>query len=470
MIMKKYSILLIAAALSLSQTACQEDFIDLNPISSANLNSFYKSQKDFETAIVGVYNIFQGVHSTMWTEYNEFRGDTYTHIMYSYAEISNNAFQSNTTSTMWNTMYQMITYSNLILDRIDAVSMDEAVKARIKGEAQFFRAYGYFALVRIFGDVPLVLKEVSTSEALQIGRSPIKEVYGQITKDLTAAIGVLPATLTAAQNGRVSKQAAEVELARAYLTMSGIPLKENHWADAKPLLESVIKSGQYAFAPTYAEIFSLENERGKEVILGAKFKIGGIGESTQYQRQFNPAYGGNPVFEKGVYESYEAGDIRRDFNIAKEFTTLEGTKIAALNNTKFDYGYDRASTESGMDFPVQRYTDVLLLYAEVLSEVDGKVNTESLVLLNQVRKRAGLKDLTSAQVPDLASFRVAMQKERRSELMFECVRWFDLVRTGTAVEALKAIGLNANDNWLLFPLPQTEIDKMQGVLKQNPGY
>jgi hypothetical protein len=466
--MKKYKILLIAAGLCLGQTACNENFIDRNPISSANVNSFYKTQKDFETAIVGVYNTFQSVHSTMWTEYNEFRGDTYTHIQYSYAEISNNTFQSNTTSSMWNTMYQMITYSNIILDRIDAVEMDAAVKSRIKGEAQFFRAYGYFALVRIFGDVPLFTKEITPAEALQTGRTPIRDVYAQITKDFKDAAGSLPATLTATQNGRITKHAAEVELSRAYIMMSGFPLKENHWADAKPLLEDVINSGQYVFAPTYQENFSLENERGKEVILGAKFKIGGIGESTQYQRQYNPAYGGNPLFKKGVFESYETGDIRRDFNIAQEYTTLEGKTIQMLNNAKFDYGYDRASTESGMDFPVQRYTDVLLMYSEVLSEIDGKVNTQSLSLLNQVRKRAGLKDLAATM--DLEAFRIAMQKERRSELMFECVRWFDLVRTGNAVNALKAVGLAANENWLLFPLPQTEIDKMQGVLKQNPGY
>ncbi|PWJ56899.1 SusD-like starch-binding protein associating with outer membrane [Dyadobacter jejuensis] len=464
--MKKY-ILLIAVAMGLSQTACKEDFIDLSPISSANINSFYQSEKDFETAIVGVYNVFQSVHSTMWTEYNEFRGDTYTHIQYSYAEISNNTFQSNTTATMWNTMYRMITYSNIILDRIDAVEMDEGVKARIKGEAQFFRAYAYFALVRIYGDVPLITKEVSTSEALEIGRTPTKEVYAQITMDLTAAIASLPTSLTSAEQGRLTKYAAEVELSRAYMTMSGYPLKENHWADAKPLLEDVINSGQFIFSPTYEEIFTLENEGGAEIILGAKFKIGGVGESTQYQRQFNPTYGGNPLFENGVYESFESGDIRRDFNIAQEYTTLVGATIEALNNTKFDYGYDRASTESGMDFPVQRYTDVLLMYAEVLAEVDGAVPAKSLEILNQVRTRAGLEELA---ITDLSQFRVAMQKERRSELMFECVRWFDLVRTEMAVDALKAIGHDANENWLLFPLPQTEIDKMQGVLKQNPGY
>lgn len=468
--MKRYITILAVAALVLGQTSCSEDFIELSPISSANTNSFYKNQKDFEMAIVGVYNVFQSVHSTMWTEYLEFRGDTYTHPGYTYQEISNNVFLPNTTSSMWSTMYQMISYSNIILERIDAVEMDEAVKTRIKGEALFFRGYAYFALVRIFGDVPLVTSEISTDEALQIGRTPVKEVYGQLTNDLTNAAAALPQTLEATQLGRITRYAAEGELARAYITMSGFPLKENHWADAKVLLDDIIESKQFEFSPTYQDIFSFQNERGKEIILAAKFKIGGIGESTQYQRQFNPAYGGSPILETGVYESYEAGDIRRDFNIATEYTTLVGVVIPMLNNTKFDYGYDKASTESGMDFPVLRYTDVLLLKAEVMTEILGAVDNESLAILNQVRNRAGLADLATADVPDPAAFRIAIQKERRSELMFECVRWFDLVRTGTAVEALQALGLNANENWLLFPLPQLEIDKMQGLIKQNPGY
>jgi len=466
--MKRYINILVVFVLVLGHTSCSEEFIELNPISSANINSFYKNQNDFEMAIVGVYNVFQSVHSTMWTEYLEFRGDTYTHVGYTYQEISNNVFLPNTTSTMWNTMYQMISYSNTILARIDAVEMDEAVKMRIKGEAQFFRGYAYFALVRIFGDIPLFTAEISTTEALEIGRTSVKVVYDQIIDDLAKASAALP--LEAAQHGRITRYAAEGELARAYVTMSGFPLKENHWSEAKPLLDDIINSQKFEFSPTYQDIFSLENERGKEVILSAKFKIGGIGESTQYQRQFNPTYGGFPTLETGVYESYESGDVRRDFNIATEYTTLTGEVLPLLNNTKFDYGYDRPSTESGMDFPVLRYTDVLLLKAEVMTEIAGAVDSESLLILNQVRKRAGLADLTTTEIPDQAAFRIAIQKERRSELMFECVRWFDLVRTGTAVEALKAVGLNADESWLLFPLPQVEIDKMQGVINQNPGY
>jgi hypothetical protein len=106
-----------------------------------------------------------------------------------------------------------------------------------------------------------------------------------------------------------------------------------------------------------------------------------------------------------------------------------------------------------------------------LSEIANGVPSQSLDILNNVRNRAGLTSLTATNVPNIAAFRLAMEKERRSELMFECVRWFDIVRTGRAVDLLKAIGKNANDTWLLFPIPQTEIDKVgKDILPQNPGY
>jgi len=119
-----------------------------------------------------------------------------------------------------------------------------------------------------------------------------------------------------------------------------------------------------------------------------------------------------------------------------------------------------------------RYTDVLLMYAEALSEVSGSVQNESISILNQVRNRAGLSSYTSSDIPDIATFRKRMLAERRSEFMFEGIRWFDLVRSGTAIETLNALGTNknANETWLLFPIPPTEIDKMPDLLPQNPGY
>jgi starch-binding outer membrane protein, SusD/RagB family len=113
-----------------------------------------------------------------------------------------------------------------------------------------------------------------------------------------------------------------------------------------------------------------------------------------------------------------------------------------------------ANNNSGFDFPVLRYTDVYLLYAETLAEISGNVPSESLDILNEVCNRAGLPSLTTSDVSDIASFRIAMEKERRSELMFECVCWFDLVRTGKAVKAPNALNKGANEKALK---PQTRV-------------
>lgn len=464
---------LIILGIMLVSISCKQSFIELAPISNANVESFYKTQSDFETAIVAVYGEWQSLYSTQWTEYNEFRADTYTHIQYTYYEISENKFLLNTTSPMWNRLYLIIAKANILLDRIDAVQkFDEATKKRIKAEARFFRAEAYFALVRFFGAVPLVVHETTSVEAMAVGRAPVADVFKVIEDDYLFGVANLPTNPT---YGRITKYAAEGELARVYITLSGKVYNINRWADAKPLLEDILNNSPYKFSTSYQQIFAKDgsNEKGEEVILSAIFKAGGDGESTEYLNQFCGLYMGYTVtLETGVLASYETGDLRKNVNIQNTYTNLlNGAVYDNPTNIKFNYKYDLGSKNSGNDFPILRYTDVDLLYAETLAEIANSVPAKSLEILNNVRTRAGLPSLTTVTVPNIAAFRLAMEKERRSELMFECVRWFDLVRTGRAVDALKAIGKNADDTWLLFPIPQTEIDKVgANILPQNPGY
>jgi len=382
-------------------------------------------------------------------------------------------FLLNTTSAMWNRLYLIIAKANILLDRIDAVQkFDEATKSRIKAEARFFRAEAYFALVRFFGAVPLVVHETTSVEAMAIGRTPVADVFKVIEDDYRFGVANLPTNPT---YGRITKYAAEGELARVYVTLSGKVYNTNRWADAKPLLEDILNTGPYKFSSSYQQIFAKDgsNEKGEEVILSAIFKAGGDGESSEYLNQFCGLYNGFVVtLESGVLGSFEAGDLRKDVSIATTYTNLlNGGVYNNPTNIKFNYKYDMSIKNSGNDFPVLRYTDVDLLYAETLAEIANGVPSQSLDILNKVRTRAGLPSLTVTNVPNIAAFRLAMEKERRSELMFECVRWFDMVRTGRAVELLKAIGKSADDTWLLFPIPQTEIDKVgTNILPQNPGY
>jgi hypothetical protein len=127
---------------------------------------------------------------------------------------------------------------------------------------------------------------------------------------------------------------------------------------------------------------------------------------------------------------------------------------------------------AGNDFPVLRYADVLLLHAEAINELG--YSSTAFTSLNLVRKRAGLAELTSAELPDQASFRNEIYKQRRLELAFECDRWFDLVRTNTAIAAIEACGkkITIASFRFLYPIPQQEIDIMNnpGGFPQNPGY
>jgi hypothetical protein len=473
-LLNKSKILLTIVFINLS-FSCSEDFIDLAPVSSANVNSFYQNQGDFETAIVGIYSSWQSLYSTPWIEWTEYRGDTHTWGNGLKYEISENNFNINQTFDLWNRLYRIVALSNALLGRIDDVSFtDESVKDRMKGEARFFRAEAYFALVRFFGGVPLIEDEVSSTEALEIGRSNALDVYDFIEADYLFAISNLPETVDSDQYGRITKYGAEGELARVYITLSGAVHNQDRWSDAIPLLEDVLFSSPHAFSETYAEIFAEDgsNEKGEEVILSALFKSGTEGEASGYATQFTVyAQGTNSRFESGVYESYESGDLRRDVNMVTSYTSLEGVFFNHPANVKFDLLYDPTTQNSGMDFPILRYTDLYLLYAEALAEISGNVTVQALDILNEVRDRADLASLTVLDVPNIDSFRIAMEKERRSELMFECVRWFDLVRTGRAVEALNALGKEADETWLIYPIPQIEIDKIGGdLLPQNPGY
>jgi hypothetical protein len=378
---------------------------------------------------------------------------------------------------LWNDLYKIITNANVILDKIDGIEFDAAVKNRMKGEARFFRAEAYFLLVRFFGSVPLVEHEIDSRQALQFAKAPIADILTLIEDDYRFAKDNVQQTFAPdATLGRIHKWAVEGQLARFYITLSGKVYNRNRWADAKPLLEDILNSSPFRFADTFQEIFADDGsgETNPEIILTVLFK-GGTGEfGNVYNRQFNVKTMGGPDFEPGLSDLFKPGDLREEVSIQFGAIDLNGIYIDKWDNIKLDWGnYNRTSETSSMNAYVFRYTDAQLLYAELLAEMAGNVPDQALELLNKSRVRAGLTAYTGADIPsgDIAKFRLALEEERRCELLFECVRWFDLVRTGRAVEVLRGIGKSADDTWLLYPIPQTEIDKMgKDKLPQNPGY
>ena len=460
--MKKLLLVLTAVA---GLTACQSGFLDLKPQSQPNVDNFYKTANDFNNAVNGAYDALQST-TQYGGDYNtiiETRSDNVldndpssgSGLRYNidrFIEPTTNSVLRDT----WGSLYTGINRCNLILDKIDAVTMDATLKARYKGEAQFIRALSYFNLVRLWGKVPLVLTAGTTTEARSYTRNEIIDVYAAIEKDLTAAAAGLPASYTGNDIGRATSGSAKGLLGKVYVTEKKHDLAVN-------TLKDLVNGTTYQLLPNVADVFAVTNKNNAELLFSVKYKKGGsLGEG--HGSWYGTSIGDN--IEPSLRAAYSATDKRLPLTVQVPVPT----SINAVPR-KF---YDELSTTNdvGNDFPVLRFADVLLLYAEALNEVGYQANGEAFTVLNRVRTRAGVTNYTATQLATKETFRTAVINERRLELALENDRWFDLVRTGTAVEALKVTGITMPAYRVYYPIPQSEIDVYNNrtAFPQNEGY
>ncbi|RIV17592.1 RagB/SusD family nutrient uptake outer membrane protein [Fibrisoma montanum] len=472
---------IFASLLTLGLTACQEKFLDLAPVSQANTASFYRTQSDMLIALNGTYSALQlaGQYGQYYVVAEIPSDDTRPVLSGSVTDQDEfDKFYLRTTNpflnTRWSDGYRGIYRANAVIDRIAGVSMNEDLKKRYVAEAKFLRALMYFNLVRVFGDVPLVVTEITDPlQGYEYSRAPVAEVYAQIVKDLTDAEAVLPASYTGAEVGRATRGAARSLLGKVYMTQRKYP-------EAAAKLKEVIDANTYDLLPNYADLFKAANKNSKESIFEVQYKKGNLGEGSNFGNTYAPENSGNAVIQFGgggnnqptpdLINSYEAGDVRKDVSLATSYVNAAGRTV--------DYNYIRkyldppvVNGDSEDNWYVLRYADILLLYAEALNET-GRT-AEALPLLNRVRQRARLSNKT---VTTQAEMRVALEQERRVELAFEGHRWFDLVRTGRALPVLQAkaqvIGVKGNltENNLVFPVPQSQVDINRQKITQNPGY
>jgi starch-binding outer membrane protein, SusD/RagB family len=467
-------------------TSCSEEFLDLKPISTATSDNFYKTPDDFRNAVAGGYAGLQaaGLAGNSYI-FGEIASDNTVAVASGSVTDQDefDRFYIKTTnpyiSGRWNDAYSVIARYNTILDKIGGVTMDEALKNRYIGESKFLRAVVYFTLVNTFGDVPLILKPVSTpDEGYQFTRNPKAEVFTQIEKDLTEAEAILPVSYASADLGRATKGAAKAYLGKVYLTQKKFP-------QAAAKLKEVIDLGVYTLLPSYADVFKVSNKNNKESVFDVQYKSGGAGEGNGWPNSFAPQNSGNAVIAFGgdgnnqptadIIAAYEAGDLRKDVSVASSYVNAAGQVIPDKFIKKY-FDVPVAKNDNGNNIPLIRYADVLLMYAESLNEVGYQAAGDALTYLNLIRTRAGLAKKTAADIPDQQAFRLAMEQERRVELAFEGHRWFDLVRTDRAITVLNSkkdqirlvTTLTANN--MVFPIPQSQIDINKEKIKQNPGY
>ena len=464
--MKKIAII----AITLFFASCSEKFLDLTPDNAGSASNFFQTKDQFIQAVNAAYAPLGGQPSTSSAQPPT---GIYTGPLWILTELrsDNGSYQQNTADrsgvnreeidefretdqnvnlqNFYTPSYLGISRCNIVLEKLGAATFDQATKDRLEGEVLFLRAFYYFNLVRVFGDVPLILKVVTTPEEAFETAAKVAEaqIYTQIVADFKAAIAKLPAKQAAADLGHATLGAAKAMLAKVYLT-------QKNFAEATAILKTVEADGGYALNANYADNFKKKN--GAESIFEIQYAEGAGGKSSNFAYSFAPYNAGTIVTgfalltgsgsgwnipTQDLIDSYETGDKRLAASINQTFKDAASKVIPYVQKYTNPPYLERFNTWD--NFPVTRLADVLLMQAEALNEA-GFPNAEAFTLLNRVRTRAGLAAKTAdnadakLKVATQADFRAAIAQERRVELAFENHRWFDLVRTGQAESVLKA--------------------------------
>lgn len=481
----KYILLLFLLSVTLvTGTLFSCNKLTENPSGFIVASQFYQTQGDAIAGVTAVYNELtsDGTEQPMYGREINFLADMTTDDLAAGPSAINpnvRALSSLTyTSTddrlqvMYRQFYTGINRANIAVDQISTMTFDDSTRVRLVREAKFLRALYYFNLVRFFGGVPLVLHNATSVQlgALNVNRSPAADVYKQIISDLQAAES-LPRTYTGADIGRATAGAAKSLLVKVYLT-------QKDYADAAANARQVITGGYgYALFPNFADVFNRTTKNGAEHIFSAQFEAnGGLGNTSSLMGAafagFNAAVPADIPADSSVIRQFSNTDTRKAVTF---YTSLVNPGSGAVFNfpaVYFGKYVDRTvlltANQSSINFPILRYADVLLMYAESVNELSGPT-ADAYTSVNLVRERAHTPDLPAGL--SQSDFRDSIYTERRREFVQEAQRWFDLVRTGTLVQEVSKVssktGISTKN--YLFPIPQSEIN-LNPAITQNPGY
>ena len=384
----------------------------------------------------------------------------------------------------WTPFYSSIRDANFVLENINNVAdATDALKKQYIAEARFLRAYSYTQLYNYFGAVPL---RTGNTQEVALPRATDSELKTFIETELNACVTDLPDPGKEEAFGRATK-------GTALAALSKFGLNTKQWDKAAAAAKQLIDLNYYSLFGVFKDLFKVENERNKEMIwvvpctnsktnLGNWFPCGAMPTGFQYTDQL-PEYKWTSSIQNfatkyklrdAFVNTFDPNDKRFVLVVRKYVNssgqTIDLTKTA--NSTCSLKYFDNAGlkNENGNDIPLIRYADILLTRAEALNELGGAPTTEAFGLINQVRTRAGLPNLTAVTTPTKEAFRDAVLRERGWEFISEGKRREDLIRQDKFVSSALARGaVNAKATHVLFPIPQAEIDANPQV-KQNPGY
>ena len=489
---RHYYTAILLSLIIMTGSSCKK-FLKEDPKNLVAITNFYQTENDAVSAVNAIYAYLNSTssgstagvyHSTFWAMAGLASDEMFSEQVFApdldqigkFTEGPVNASIQET----WTMHYKAITIANIALARIPAIQMDAVLRTRLINEAHFLRGLLYFDMVRMFGKIPLVLQE---NEPLTPESASVDDIYNQIITDLVAAKDLPDNYPPGAGRGRATKGAAKAILAKVYLTLG-------KWQECSDLCKEVINSNQYALWDDFADVFKIANRGGKEAIFSVGFGDAGGAIIFWEVGQFNVRLLPPQLSVEGVqnsqgwqlptqnlYDNYDAADRRRAVTFITEINNPNGstTTIRPYIQKYWDRAAEPQGNGSTNDYPVIRYADVLLMYAEASNELGN--SSEAHTYINMVRKRARFDgSVYRNTVPDYVNlsqqeFRAAVLKERRLEFVAEGQRWFDLVRTKT-LETLVPIakpGIIPGQKNYLYPIPQREID-LNPNLVQNPGF
>ncbi len=429
-------------------------------------------------------------------------------------------------SGVWERLYDGINRANIFLDNIDKVEMDQVKKETRIGEARFLRALFYYHLVQNWGDVPLRLKPTKNPNDVHLATSKSDSVFAQIVRDLEYSESRLPlpsAMISLERSSRISKTAAQALLARTYLRHAGWPfnktqnttLNQLYYAKSAQYAQRVIQSNQHSLNSDYKNVFMnlIQDKYDRtfnEIILEVEFYGNGLTDNytaysdfqsytVPYKREALQVTWGISTFNTLKYlNMFESQDVRRDWNICPynfKNSNFEEGHVAATTTRRFLGKYYREyetylpqyTNRSPINFPLIRYSEVLLILAEADVMAKNVVSDSALWAINKVRQRSLASELNSVTDPSLRDVSIFIDKlrdERARELFFEGHRRQDLIRWNIMIPVMKAMSTDANylttnpsiiarvnEKFMILPYPEKELNSnnlMKGT--QNVGW
>lgn len=492
-------------------TRCND--LDLQPLNAITEEAFYKTSSDFKGAILASYSSMQSLNGTStenlgecaeWWKMTLMASDEAT---YDDAQGGNCATSINmdnlnflssdvTFQSVFTHLYQGIFRANLVIEKLKEENelTPEEVTA-FEAEARYLRAWFHFQSYKFWGgEAPLALETRRDINDIALPNSTPAETEAAMIADFEFAAANLPASWDDANLGRATSWAAKSYKGK-------VQLFAEDFAGAAITFKDVYDNGPYSLMPNFEDVFAIDMENNAESVFELQYASNsddnGWVLDDNHSENFKASQGwmrswwqdagnGAPGGGLGIYAptpemitAFEDGDTRKFTSIysdgdtyyapgtvadydptwsptgsnLKKYRGLNATKFTPVN-TAIDYNNER----------LMRFADVILMYAEALIESGGDTQLAT-DLINEVRARSFP---TGTPIPNDGNLTNALRKERQVEFAFEGHRLFDIVRWGIAADVFSAQGktFQMTGTNALFPLPQSEIDRSGGVLKQ----